>query len=70
MDNHMDNHVLLCSTWNSSQCYAALRDGRGAQGRMDTCICMTESPLLPPATITILFIGYTPIQNKLLKESF
>ena len=28
-------------------------------------------PLLPPATITILFIGYTPIQNKkVLRDSF
>ena len=30
---------------------------------MDTCICMTESLLGLPETITLL-IGYTPIQNK------
>ena len=35
-------------------------DGMGDRGRMDTCICMAESP----ETITTLLIGYTPIQNK------
>ena len=30
---------------------------------MDTCICTTESLHSPPETITILLIGYTPIQN-------
>ena len=37
---------------------------RGVWGRMDICICMAESLCCPPATITILLIGYTPIQNK------
>ena len=31
--------------------------------RMDTCICMAESLHCSPETITILLIGYTPIQN-------
>ena len=35
-------------------------DGTGVWGRMDTCICMAESP----ETITTLLIVYTPIQNK------
>ena len=41
-------------------------DGRGVWGRMDTCICMTESLHCPP--ITTLLIGYTPIKNKKLKK--
>ena len=36
---------------------------------MDTCICMSESLHCPPETITILFIGYTPTQNKKLKKN-
>ena len=43
-------------------------DGRGVWGRMDTCIWMAESLGCPPETITTLLIGYTPIQNKKLKE--
>ena len=39
-------------------------DGRGAWGRMDTCICMAESLRCSPDTITALLTGYTPIQNK------
>ena len=35
---------------------------------MDTCICTAESHHCPPETITILFIGYTPTQNKKLKK--
>ena len=33
-------------------------------GRMDICICMAESLCYLPETITILLIGYTPIQIK------
>ena len=33
-------------------------DGRGAWGRMDTCICVTESLHCSPETITTLLIGY------------
>ena len=36
---------------------------RGVLGRMDTCICMTESLHCSPEAITTLLIGYTPIQN-------
>ena len=37
-------------------------DGRGAWGRMETCICMAEFLHCSPETITLLS-GYTPIQN-------
>ena len=40
-------------------------DGRGVWGRMDSHICMAESFCCSPETITTLFIGYTPTQNKL-----
>ena len=39
-------------------------DGRGMQGRMDTCAWMTESLRFSPETITTLLIRYTPIQIK------
>ena len=43
-------------------------DGRGVLGRMNTCICVAESPHYSPETITTLLIGYTPIQNKTFKK--
>ena len=36
-------------------------------GRMDTCICMAESLLCSPESITTFLISYTPIQNKKFK---
>ena len=45
----------------SSILYGTL-DGRGLSGRMDTCICMAESLCCSSENITILLIGYTPIQ--------
>ena len=42
---------------NSAQCYVAARMERGL-GRMDTCICMTESLGCSPETITTLLIDY------------
>ena len=41
----------------------------GVWGRMDTCICMTESLGCSPKMITTLLIGYTPIQNKKFQKS-
>ena len=38
-------------------------DGRGVWERMDICPCVAESLYCPSETITILLIGYTPIQN-------
>ena len=35
--------------------------GRGVWVGMDTCICMAESLLCPPETMTTLLINYTPI---------
>ena len=40
--------------------YASL-DGRGIWGKMDTCICMTESLHYSPDAITALLIDYTSI---------
>ena len=45
-------HHLLYSTWNSAQCYMAGWMGRAVCGRMATCICMAESLLCSPETIT------------------
>ena len=39
---------------------------REVWGRMDTCLCMAETLCSPPETITILLIGYIPVQNKKL----
>ena len=33
----------------------------GVWGRMDRCICMTESLWCLPETVMTLFIGYTPV---------
>ena len=40
---------------------------RGVWGRMDTCICMTESLGCSSENITTLLISYTPKQNKKFK---
>ena len=55
-------HMELCSMLCCSL------DGRGVWGRMDTCINMTESLHCSPETITTLLIGYSQIQNKMLKK--
>ena len=47
------SHLELCSMSRGSL------DGRGAWGRTDTR--MAEA--LPPETVTVLLIGYTPIQD-------
>ena len=39
-------------------------DGRGVWGRRDPCTCMAESLYYLAETITILLIGYMPIENK------
>ena len=38
------------------------RVGNGIWGRMDTCICMTESLSCSPETITILFVNRLSVQ--------
>ena len=42
----------LCSMSGGS------RDGRGAGGRSDTCVYITESPCCLPETITALLISH------------
>ena len=43
-------------------------DGRRALGRMDTCVCMTESLCCPSETVKTLLLDYTPTQNKKLTK--
>ena len=43
-------------------------DGRGVQGRMDTCVYVAKSLCCAPKTNITLSISYTPIQNKKLKN--
>ena len=38
-------------------------DGSGVWGRMDTCVCVAESLQCASEAITILLIGYMPIEN-------
>ena len=51
---HRELYSVLCGSL----------DGRGVWGRMDSGICIAESLHCSPETITVLLIGYTPIQNK------
>ena len=39
-------------------------DVRGVGDRMDTCMCMTESPCCPSETVTTLLICYTLTYNQ------
>ena len=48
-------HRELCSVLCGSL------DGRAVWGRMDTCICPTESLHCSPETVTTLLISYTSI---------
>ena len=43
-------------------------DGRGVWGRMDTCICMAESPCCSPKTITTSLINSTQYKMKIKKK--
>ena len=65
MDNQQGptvQHMELCLM------FCASLDGRGVWGRMDTGLCVAESLLHSPETVTTLLIGYTPVQNKKFKE--
>ena len=59
---HTANKNLLYRTWNSAQSSRSL-DGREVWGRMDTCVCTAESLHCSPDIITILLIGYNPIES-------
>ena len=65
MDNQQGppvQHRKLCSTLGGSL------DGRRVWGRMDTGICLAESPCCSPKTVTALLTRYTPKQNKKVKK--
>ena len=55
-----------CIARGATQCFVPAWMGGGFWGRMDTCICMAESPTCSPEITTTLVIRYTPIQNKML----
>ena len=55
-------HLELCLML----CYSLKK--KGVWGRMDICICMAEFLHYSSEIITILLIGYTPIQNKKFKR--
>ena len=40
----------------------------GVWGRMDACVCMTQSLFCLPETITTLLIGHITIQNKKINK--
>ena len=56
-------HREVCSMSRGS------RDGTGVYGRMDTCICLSESLHCSPETVTTLLPGNTPTQNKKSRKS-
>ena len=65
----MDMNTQLYLKWitNMDLCTAhgcGSLNGRGVSGRMETCICMTESLHCSSETLTTLLIGYPPMQNK------
>ena len=55
-------HMELCSA------FCASLDGRGICGTVDTRTRMVQSLHGSPETITMLLLGYTPIQNEKLKQ--
>ena len=59
------NKDLLDSPCNCSMLCGSL-DGRRVWGRMDSCICISAFAVHVPESVTILLIGYTPIQNKMV----
>ena len=67
MDNQQDATV-----WHRELCsmYVAAWMGGTFGGEMDTCVCMTESLLLSPESITTLLTGYTSIQNKTFQKKY
>ena len=68
MDTWITSKDLLYSTGNSAQYYVVAWMGGEFGGRMDTCVCITESLCCLPETITTLLIGYTLTQIKILKN--
>ena len=56
---HREHRLMFCGSL----------DERGVWRRMDTGMCMPEALCCPSETITMLLIGYTPIQNKMFLKS-
>ena len=52
-------HMELCSMLCGNL------DGRGVWGKMDTCICMAESLLCSPETVTTLFVNWLCMRAQL-----
>ena len=53
---HMELCSMLCSSLN----------GRGVQGKIDTCVCMAELPPWSPETITLLTAYAKSLQSCLM----
>ena len=58
-EQHRESCLMICGS----------PDARGVWEKVNTCICMAKSLCCPPETITLL-IGFTPIQNNMLKNVF
>ena len=56
----MDRNVTYNSTWNSAQCHVAAWMGGEFGGQR---ICMAETLLCSPESVTTLLTSYTPIPN-------
>ena len=65
----LDVYLLLYLKWTTARPYCVQHrelccmlgsslDGRGVWGRMDTCVCVTESLCCPPEITTTLLISY------------
>ena len=67
MNPCITNKTLLCSTWNSVQCYVLSWMG-GELGGEWMRVCVAESLGGSPEAVTTLLSGYTPVQNKQLKK--
>ena len=55
-------------TWTSAQCLCASLDWRRAWGRMNTCICMTESPCCSPILAAMVNQLYPNTKLKVKKK--
>ena len=61
IDGKIERKEKNCLAHGTLLSYVAAWMGGEFVGRMDTCICMTESLGCPHETITTLLICYTPI---------
>ena len=64
--NFLKTHILVyiyIHTYSIQNGIVLSLERRGVCGRMDTCICMSESLCCSSETTTTLSTGYSPIQN-------